>query len=71
MNFIISILGNITGLLIFVTLKKFRVIKKNLEKNEKVSIEELKNNLIKKLNDNVGDLDQFKREIELLEIILK
>lgn len=71
MNFIISILGNITGLLIFVTLKNFRIIKKNLEESEKVSIEELKNSLIKKLNDNIGDLDQFKEEIELLEIILK
>lgn len=33
MNFIISILGNITGLLIFVTLKKFRVIKKNRKRS--------------------------------------
>lgn len=32
-NFIISILGNITGLLIFVALKKFRVIKKNRKRS--------------------------------------
>lgn len=42
-----------------------------LKENEKVSIEELKNNLIKKLNDNIGDLNQFKAEIELLKVILE
>lgn len=42
-----------------------------LKENEKVSIEELKNNLIKKLNDNINDLSQFKVDIELLKVILE
>lgn len=40
-------------------------------KKEIITLETLKNNLIKKLNENVGNLDSYKSEIELLKIILE
>ena len=39
--------------------------------NEIITLETLKNNLIKKLNENVGYLGTYKSEIELLKIILE
>ncbi|MBQ8473147.1 MAG: hypothetical protein IJ501_06560 [Bacilli bacterium] len=39
--------------------------------NEIITLETLKNNLVKKLNENIGYLDSYKSEIELLKIILE